>query len=104
MSLQGKLKKTTRTSKSLTVYIMIVKSSLIQSNNFKNTRSSWNQKSLICQSKATKSKHPFLKTQKRFKFSRRDEDFGVKEKQQVQELKAVESQMTNIAGIDGRKS
>lgn len=44
-----------------------------------------------------------LEPKKKFKFSRRDEDFGVKEQEKLQEFKAVESQEGQIAGIDGKK-
>jgi hypothetical protein len=43
-----------------------------------------------------------LEPKKKFKFSRRDEDFGVKETERLQEFKAVESQEGQIAGINGR--
>lgn len=41
---------------------------------------------------------------KKFKFKRRDEDFGVQETQIKEEIKAHESKETTIPGIDGRTS
>lgn len=39
---------------------------------------------------------------KKFKFKRRDEDFGVQEVVVKQEIKAIERKETSIPGIDGR--
>lgn len=43
-----------------------------------------------------------LEPKKKFKFSRRDEDFGVKDTEKAQEFKSVGNSGVQISGLEGR--